>query len=343
MRVTVTGASGNLGSALLRRLRGEASRGHHVTGVSRRPPDAGLADAWARVDLAAPGAKPELVRTLSGADAVVHLAWKLQPNRNRDELRATNVDGTRRLLSAAVEAGVPHVVVITSVGAYAPGPKDRRVDESWSTAGIPTSWYSRQKAEVERLLDRFEADHPQVTVTRVRPALVFQAAAGSEIARLFLGSLVPHRLVGRVPLPALPLSRELVFQSVHADDVAGAVTTLLQARAGGAYNVAADPELTPRDLADAVRARFVVPVPTRALRAAADLSWRLHLQPSDPGWIDLATQVPLMSTDRLRALGWAPGRTGRAALLELVGAIRAGRGDDRNPPLARHGESPGSP
>ena len=38
------------------------------------------------------------------------------------------------------------------------GPKDRRVDESWPTTGIPTSFYSRHKAEVERLLDRFEEE-----------------------------------------------------------------------------------------------------------------------------------------------------------------------------------------
>lgn len=96
---------------------------------------------------------------------------------------ATNVDGTARMLAAAAAAGVGAVVVASSVGAYSPGPKDRAVDESWPTEGIPSSAYSRQKARVERLLDAFEADQPDVRIVRIRPGLVFQGSAGSEIAR----------------------------------------------------------------------------------------------------------------------------------------------------------------
>ena len=72
------------------------------------------------------------------------------------------MDGSRRVFSAAAAAGVPALVYASSVGAYSPGPKDRAVDESWPTGGIKTSFYSRHKAEVEQLLDVFEAEHPEV-------------------------------------------------------------------------------------------------------------------------------------------------------------------------------------
>jgi UDP-glucose 4-epimerase len=58
-------------------------------------------------------------------------------------------------------------VYASSVGAYSPGPKDRPVDESWPTEGTLTSFYARHKAEVERLLDRFEQEQPQVRVVRL--------------------------------------------------------------------------------------------------------------------------------------------------------------------------------
>ena len=65
---------------------------------------------------------------------------------------------------------MPALVYASSVGAYSPGPKDRAVDESWPTGGIQTSFYSRHKAEVERLLDVFETEHADVRSCACGPA-----------------------------------------------------------------------------------------------------------------------------------------------------------------------------
>jgi nucleoside-diphosphate-sugar epimerase len=107
------------------------------------------------------------------------------------------VIGSQRVFEAAAQAGVRTVVHASSVGAYAAGPKDRRVDESWPTTGIPTSFYSRHKAAVERILDAFEATHPHVRVVRLRPGLIFMGEAASEIRRLFAGPFLPRALVRR--------------------------------------------------------------------------------------------------------------------------------------------------
>jgi nucleoside-diphosphate-sugar epimerase len=334
MRIVVTGASGNLGSALLRELTGAADA-PAVLGISRRAPKVPPPGVtWLEADLAAADAPVRLTTGFAGADAVVHLAWQVKPGRDAQRQRRVNVDGSRAVLDAAVAAGVPHVVVVSSMGAYAPGPdKTHEVDESWPTSGIPTSAYSRQKVEVERLLDDVEARHPALVVTRVRPALVFQAGAAGEIARLFLGPLVPARLLGRVPLPAVPLPRQLTFQVVHADDVAAAISLLVSRRAPGAFNVAAEPALTPDDLATAIRARRAVPMPLGVLRGIATITWRARLQPTDAGWIDLAARGPLLSTGAIRALGWTPRHSGQEALAELVTAMREGTGDAAFPPL----------
>ncbi len=331
MRIAITGASGNLGSALLRNLVADG-RNHEITGISRRPPARSVGVQWRTADISDPAARDTLIDTFTGVDAVVHLAWKLQPGWDEPTLRLTNVIGADQVLTAAATAQVPHLVVISSVGAYSPGPKDREVDEDWPTDGVPTSMYSRHKAEVERLLDRFARDHPETTLTRVRPGLVFQAAAAGEIARLFLGPLVPTALVRRVRPPVVPLPEQLIFQAVHADDVASAIATLLQTRAGGAFNVAADPWLRPEDLAQALGGRRTG-LPLRVLRALAAATWRVHLQPTEPGWIDLAASVPLMSTTRIRELGWKPRHTSTDALEELLTSMRDRVGDSRFPPL----------
>jgi UDP-glucose 4-epimerase len=331
MKIVITGASGNLGTAILRRL---TSGGHQVTGISRRAPEpegpyAGV--DWHEIDLGRNRAVGELTPILRDADAVVHLAWMLQPGHRERTMRRVNVDGARRLLEAARQTGIAHVVVVSSVGAYSPGPKDTAVDETWPTGGIHTSSYARHKAAVERLLDRAEAELPGTTISRVRPALVFQRAASSEITRLFLGK-VPPRWIGRLKLPVIPLPPRLSMQAVHADDLADGVARIVEQRASGAFNLAADPVISPRGLSAMFEGRWL-PVPASWLRAAVSLSWHFRLQPTEPGWLDLAL-VPTMSTERARTeLGWRPRTDSQSAIREVLAGMADESGVEASPAL----------
>ncbi len=335
-RVVVVGATGNVGTALLRRLH-SASGVTEIVGVARRAPDtqdppyAGV--SWVEIDVADDDASARLRDVFESAEVVVHLAWAMQPNHDEPVMEATNVHGTARMLEAAGAAGVPHVVVLSSVGAYSFGPKHRRVDESWPTGGVPTSQYSRQKAANERALDRFEWDHPGTVVTRVRPGLVFQPAAGAELATLFLGGHFPAWLLRWRP-PVLPFPNLAILQAVHADDLADALWRIIERRAGGAFNIAAEPVLDPQRIALAIGAGRFQPVRARAAKLLVEVLWRLRLQATDPGWIDVAVQVPLMSTDRARSeLEWVPTIDAASALSDVVDAVARRRRTSGSAPL----------
>ena len=169
MRVVIVGATGNLGTSVLRSLEGE-ERVESVLGLARRLPGLTMPKVeWAAADVVS----DDLVPHFRGADAVVLLAWIIQPSRDLNKQWMVNVEGSTRVARAAKEAGVPSLLYASSVGAYSPGPKDRRVDESWPTGGVPTSYYGRHKAEVERRLDRFEREAPDVRVVRMRPLKMF--------------------------------------------------------------------------------------------------------------------------------------------------------------------------
>jgi nucleoside-diphosphate-sugar epimerase len=292
---------------------------------SRRPPRT----RWLQADVTISPLEP----VLRDADVVIHLAWLIQPSRDERTLEAVNVLGSRRVFEAAAATGTA-IVHASSIGAYSPGPKDRAVDESWPTEGVQSSFYARHKAACERALDALEERHPELRVARLRPGLIFQRAAAQEIRRLFAGPFLPSPLVRPGLLPLLPVTDRLVLQAVHADDVAEAYRlAATDPGARGAYNVAADPVLSPAELGRILGAR-PVRVPERVLRTAADLTWRARLQPTPAGWLDMGLAVPVMDSSRAREeLGWAPRHSAADALLELLAGMRdrAGAG---TPPLA---------
>lgn len=225
---------------------------------------------------------------------------------------------------------------MSSVGAYSPASKDHTVDETWPTDGLANSYYSRHKAAVEHLLDQVEREHPRLVVTRVRPGLVLQPAAAAEIKRYFLGPLVPHALFRPevlAKLPVLPLPRTMVLQFVHADDVADALVKILATRAEGAYNLVSEPVVTPQVLAEVMGTRHVA-IPPAVLRNAARISWRLRLQPTSHGWVDLALTAPLLdATKAFARLGWAPRHNARDTLARLLEGLGRREGLRASPPL----------
>jgi nucleoside-diphosphate-sugar epimerase len=343
MRIVITGATGNVGTAVLRRLSREP--GLDLAGVVRRPPrePAGAPYAgveWHRIDIAAPDAAAALAKAFVGADCVVHLAWQIQPSHDQATLRRANVGGSRAVIDAVLRAGVPALVFASSVGVYAAGPKNRFVDESWPATGIPASSYSRHKATVEAMLDDVEAIHPELRIVRLRPGLIFQRDAGTQIARYFLGPFVPVRLLRYGRIPVVPQHDRLRIQAVHADDVADAYAKAISSEAVGPFNVAAPPVLTPQRIA----ARYhgiTAPVPAALLRVAAAATWRARLQPVDPGWVALALGAPLMGTDRAQQeLQWAPAIDADQAIDDLIeGMARLAHTD--GPPLTGDPTRPG--
>ncbi|RBY79796.1 epimerase [Geodermatophilus sp. TF02-6] len=344
LKVAVTGASGNVGTALLRRLTAPTSGTAEVRGLVRREPPRQAPYTgvrWHLGDLGDTRSEEVLTGFLDGADAVVHLAWALQPGRQPERLHRVNVDGTRRLARAAAAAGVRHFVHMSSLGAYAAGGGDRQVAEDWPTTGIPSSQYSRDKSQAEQVVREVFGAHRGTTLTVVRPTLVLQPEASSEIGRYFLGPLLfgaarllPGSVAKLLPLP-LP---SVHVQFVHADDIADALERMLDRRAPGPFNLAAAPVLD----ADAI-ARTLgtvrVPVPAIALRTALSAAFHARLVPTEPGWLDLGLQAPALDTARARRLlDWAPFHAGDDVLRQFVAAL--GRGEGAPGPLLQPAGGP---
>jgi UDP-glucose 4-epimerase len=330
VRIVITGASGNVGTALLRALRAE----HEIVGVVRRPPEpqgvyAGI--DWCPLDLTEPEAIAALRHVFDGADVVVHLAWGFQPTRDTNYLTRLGVGGTSAVLQAAHAAGVGQLIHMSSVGTYAAGRYGRPVTESWPTTGIESSSYSRDKSTAEALLDEYEQrlGSAAIRIARMRPGFILQRAAASGLMRYALPGYLPMQLISKLPL--LPLDRGLCIPLIHADDVADAIALVIDQRATGPFNLMAEQAIGRADLAAALGAR-AVHVPSGVLGALVELAWRARLQHIDRGWLDLAFSVPLLDCSRARnELGWTPSWSATDALADFLDGVANHAHSDSEP------------
>jgi nucleoside-diphosphate-sugar epimerase len=189
MRIGVTGATGFVGRSVVDKL---AIDNHHVVPLVRTP--ANLPNEYVIGDVSLPlkGNFPEL-------DAVVHLAGLAhihEPNQREAERRfyAANVDGTRRVLDAAIAAGISHFIFISSVKVHGEKTATGRPFVETDICN-PEDIYGTSKQEAERVvLEKCSAAGAAYTI--IRPPLVYGRGVGANFKRL--------AALARTPLP-LPL------------------------------------------------------------------------------------------------------------------------------------------
>ena len=168
-------------------------------------------------------------------------------------------------------------------------------------------------------------------VVRLRPGLIFKREAASGDPPLFLGPLLPSpSCVGAHPGRARPCPA-CAFRPCTPYDVADAYRLAVVRDVAGAFNVAADPVLDPAVLGDLLGARPLRVAPN-VLRALADLTWKLRLQPTPPGWLDIALGGAAHGHDpRPRGARMGPRSRSTEAFGELLEGLRLG--DGATPPL----------
>jgi len=349
MTVVVTGATGFIGSHVVRALRRRGVRVRAVVrsatrGLEPEPdlemvtvPDVGAPVRWSPI--------------LEGVDGVVHLAGRAHvlgemSSDDVDLYRRTNVVGTRQLADAAARAGVKKFVFVSSsraMGAYtAPS-------EAWSEDSPcrPDDVYGRTKLQAEQALEAIVAETGLNTII-LRPPLVYGPGVGANMLELF-------RLIERgmpLPLGMVRNRRSLLYVGnltdaiIHALESPSATSAKFLVSDGDSVSTA---ELARRIAAALRRPARVWSIPPALLRAAARIGDALERSvgtalPITTANVDRLTQSLVLDTGRIRAdLGWRPPYDLEAGLRETAAwylDTRAGAGIGPNelldrPPVVR--------
>ncbi len=180
---------------------------------------------------------PVLREYFKDCDAVVHLAWSAHSQSAR--AHSVNLAGSRRVFEAAGQAGIRYLIHASSYAVYQPDDIGTWADENRPRAA-GTDTQGVRKIAAEDALDETGKRYPQMSVARIRPALVLQQPAASQLWRRGLGPAALART--GVARTLLPLPPGFAMQVVHAEDVADAIRLMLDSKPEGTYNLAAQPQ-----------------------------------------------------------------------------------------------------
>jgi UDP-glucose 4-epimerase len=301
MRYVITGGSGYIGSRLVDLLsrREETER---IVICDLAPPAAYRPKTeFERVDVR----DRDSVRTVlqrAEADALIHLAFILNPSHDEHLMYDVDVNGTHNVLEAAAAAGTKQVLVTSSSTAYGAFPDNPvPLTEDDPVRGVSSFAYARDKTESDRLCQLWAAAHLDRLMTIVRPCIVFGPNVDNYLVRLWT----------KAPFSADAGQLENPIQFVHEDDVVEAITALLLGRHAGPFNVAGDGLMTLRECAEVIGSP-IRRMPLRAYRGLARTMWRARLSEAPPGQIEFALHPWVVSNDKLkRTTGWSPKHTSR--------------------------------
>jgi len=298
VRYLITGGSGYIGGALTDELTARDETEKVVAVDIKPPPRHWDKHEFVKGDVRDGGMIRQLLERHE-IDALIHLAFILNPIRDDAMMYDVDVNGAQATLQAASDAGTQQVLVTTSATAYGAWPDNPKpIAEDWPVRGVPDFPYARDKAEADRLCQLWAAQHPDRVMTIVRPSIVFGPSVDNYISRSFENN------------PFVPIldGVDEEFQLVHEEDVGTALIALLDGKCGGAFNLAGDGTLTWGRAAELL-GKKTRHLSLKNMKRFNGLMWRLHIPRTEapPGNLDFIRYPWVVSTEKLKTeTGWQP-------------------------------------
>jgi UDP-glucose 4-epimerase len=302
LRVAVTGAAGSVGAKLVERLAASDDVDSIVAFDTRPIPFQHPKVVSFQQDIRQPMA--DVLREYR-IDSIVHLAFLLRQQRNREAMRRINVGGTAQVLRGCQEAGIRRLVYFSSTTVYGPHPGDvLPYTEQSPVRPVRGFAYAEDKAATELMIEAFAADNPETCVTVLRGCVIMGPRSENFITEAF-----------RKPVLVSVAGANPDLQFMHEDDVQEAIELCLMEQVPGVYNITGHGTVPYREIAQVAGIRCI-PVPASMLEVITQASWNLRLQnDSTASGLAMARWPWVASNEKLtRETGFRPRYSSREAL-----------------------------
>lgn len=241
-------------------------------------------------------------------DVIIHSLERHAPGKkSRGYMKQLNIDGTRNLANAALEAGVSHFIYISSYQVYG---RNKKIPIRTDDRKRPVTRYGKDKLKAEKILWALY-DEQSLPLTVIRPALVLGPRSDNTMILLSLYMAMGLGNDNRVYLSGNGNTR---FQLLHPDDLISAITRVIEkdTEKGHVYNVGSDE--VPTQLEQIVHVKdaagldaTVHHISPKGARLLSLLLRPLHIHYLTPEHLFFLTQNLLLDNQRIKEdLGWAP-------------------------------------
>ncbi len=266
--IVITGATGFLGSTLLKSLENDR-RFRNIIAIDKKPPPFKLKKAkWLPFDLTQADVDQKLASFFEKQKTkiIVHTALLTQPIRNLEESHEVQSVGTMHLLNAAAASKAHKLILASTTDVYGAFPENPNfLTEEHPAKGGGLSPFLKDKVEVEEQFLRFQKKHPKKIVTILRPATILGPTVNNFKTHFFQNPCIPI-VMGFDPL----------VQFVQERDVIRAFIKAIEEDHPGIFNIVAEGVL-PLTRVIHILGRVPIPVPTFLLYPAADILWYANI------------------------------------------------------------------
>jgi len=316
--VLVTGAGGYLGRQVVAALSASPRNLGRIAALDLRsvPESERLPGVtYQTADITGPGLAEVFQR--HAPSVVVHLAALVTPGAGSNREREYRVDvlGSRNVLEACLACGAGKIIYASSGAAYGYHPDNPLwLAEDHPLRGNPEFAYSDHKRQVEEMLARWRAEHPELKQLILRPGVILGAAAKNQITALFDKPMVLGLSGAATP-----------FVFIWDQDVVAVILKGVFEDVAGIYNLAGDGVLSLKEMAARLGKPYV-PLPAWLVRGALWLLGRLGLTQYGPEQVRFLLYRPVLSNQRLKdELGYTPQKTTRQVFDYFLEARGRGR------------------
>lgn len=294
--VALTGAAGYMGQKLLKQLSRENTVEKIVAIDQKEIKQEALADkiSFYRLDIR----DPDILKLFSDlkVETIIHMAFVLNPLRDREKMRSINIKGTLNILKAGAECKAKHIIIASSTSAFGAYPNNKAMFNEKDPLREHKGYaYAEDKYAVELAVKEFACRYKDIKVALVRPCIIYGPGVDNYLSRFllnwpFLLQIGPNR----------PL-----MQFIHEDDAIEVFMKIINRQAEGIFHAIGEGLISTTEIASLAGIRILA-LPSWLAYPLINLLYFLHI----PG-----VEAPAAMLDFIR-YSWAVSDKGTREMLD---------------------------